>query len=68
MDDNFIGDKNRTRALLREMVAWRRRTRASMGFLTEASVNLVDDEELCALTGGFSGAHSCAARVNSDSP
>jgi hypothetical protein len=54
--------------LLREMVAWRRRTRASMGFLTEASVNLVDDEELCALTGGFSGAHSCAARVNSASP
>ncbi|MGP8201528.1 MAG: B12-binding domain-containing radical SAM protein [Limisphaerales bacterium] len=49
VDDNFIGDKNRTRALLREMVAWRRRTRAKMGFLTEASINLVDDEELCAL-------------------
>ncbi|MGA2540805.1 MAG: B12-binding domain-containing radical SAM protein [Verrucomicrobiota bacterium] len=49
VDDNFIGDKRRTRELLREMVAWRRRTGAEMGFLTEASVNLVDDAELCAL-------------------
>lgn len=49
VDDNFIGDKRRTRALLRELVAWRRRTRHSMGFLTEASVNLADDAELCSL-------------------
>jgi radical SAM superfamily enzyme YgiQ (UPF0313 family) len=56
VDDNFIGDKRRTRALLREMVAWRQRTRPSMGFLTEASVNLADDPELCALMvkAGFS--------------
>ena len=49
VDDNFIGNKRRTRALLRELIAWRRRTRPSMGFLTEASVNLADDPELCAL-------------------
>jgi radical SAM superfamily enzyme YgiQ (UPF0313 family) len=49
VDDNFIGDKRRTRALLRELIAWRRRTRPSMAFLTEASVNLADDAELCAL-------------------
>jgi radical SAM superfamily enzyme YgiQ (UPF0313 family) len=49
VDDNFIGDKRRTRALLREMVQWRKRTRAKMGFFTEASVNLADDAELCAL-------------------
>jgi len=49
VDDNFIGDKRRTRALLRELIEWRRRTRPSMNFLTEASVNLADDEELCAL-------------------
>ncbi len=49
VDDNFIGDKRQTRALLREMVAWRRRTGAEMGFLTEASVNLADDADLCAL-------------------
>jgi radical SAM superfamily enzyme YgiQ (UPF0313 family) len=49
VDDNFIGDKARTRELLGEMVAWRRRTGAEMGFLTEASVNLADDAEMCAL-------------------
>jgi len=49
VDDNFIGDKRRTKALLHEMIAWRQRTRPAMGFLTEASVNLADDPELCAL-------------------
>jgi radical SAM superfamily enzyme YgiQ (UPF0313 family) len=49
VDDNFIGDKRRTRALLRELIAWREQTQPSMGFLTEASVNLADDAELCAL-------------------
>lgn len=49
VDDNFIGDKRRTRALLHELVAWRQRTRHTMGFLTEASVNLADDAELCSL-------------------
>ena len=49
VDDNFIGDKRRTRVLLRELVDWRRRTRPEMGFLTEASVNLADDEDLCML-------------------
>jgi len=49
VDDNFIGDKKRTKALLRELIAWISRTRATMGFLTEASVNLADDAELCEL-------------------
>lgn len=49
VDDNFIGNKAKTRELLREMVAWRERTRPSLGFLTEASVNLADDPELCEL-------------------
>jgi len=43
VDDNFIGNKARTRELLHEMIAWRKRTRPKMGFLTEASVNLADD-------------------------
>ena len=46
VDDNFIGDKPRTKVLLREMIAWRERVRPSMGFFTEASVNLADDPEL----------------------
>jgi radical SAM superfamily enzyme YgiQ (UPF0313 family) len=49
VDDNFIGDKRRTKALLQEMIAWRKRTRPEMGFLTEASVNLADDAELRAM-------------------
>ena len=49
VDDNFIGDKKRTKELLREMIAWRERTRPGMGFFTEASVNLADDAELCEL-------------------
>jgi len=49
VDDNFIGTKAQTRALLREIIRWRQNTGTAMGFLTEASVNLADDPELCAL-------------------
>jgi len=49
VDDNFIGNKTQTKALLRELIEWRNRTRAAMGFLTEASANLADDPELCDL-------------------
>lgn len=49
VDDNFIGNKTRTKALLHEMIQWRTRVGAEMGFLTEASVNLADDAELCEL-------------------
>jgi radical SAM superfamily enzyme YgiQ (UPF0313 family) len=46
VDDNFIGNKARTKALLHAMIDWRERTRPEMGFLTEASINLADDAEL----------------------
>jgi radical SAM superfamily enzyme YgiQ (UPF0313 family) len=49
VDDNFIGNKARTKALLAAMIEWRERTRPHMGFLTEASINLADDAELRAL-------------------
>ncbi len=49
VDDNFIGDKKRTKILLREIIAWREQVRPSMGFFTEASVNLADDPELYGL-------------------
>ncbi len=49
VDDNFIGNKKLTKGLLREMILWRNRVRADMGFFTEASVNLADDTELCEL-------------------
>ncbi|MCX6935537.1 MAG: B12-binding domain-containing radical SAM protein [Verrucomicrobia bacterium] len=47
VDDNFIGNKPRTRALLHAIIEWRERTQAAMGFLTEASINLADDAGLC---------------------
>jgi len=46
VDDNFIGNKKRVRELLAELIEWRTRTRPTMGFLTEASVNLADQEDL----------------------
>ena len=49
VDDNFIGNKKQTKALLRKLIEWRVHTRAVMGFLTEASANLADDPELCDL-------------------
>jgi len=49
VDDNFIGNRKRTKELLRELIGWRARTRPKMGFFTEASVNLADDAELCEL-------------------
>lgn len=49
VDDNFIGNKAHTKALLHALIDWRRQTGSRMGFLTEASINLADDPELLAL-------------------
>lgn len=46
VDDNFIGNRSRVKELLAAMLAWRRRTRPRMDFLTEASVNLAWDAQL----------------------
>ncbi len=49
VDDNFIGNRQQAKALLRELIRWRQRTDTKMGFLTEASANLAEDPELCEL-------------------
>lgn len=49
VDDNFIGNKKRVKELLAALVEWRARTGPAMGFLTEASVNLADEDELLEL-------------------
>jgi len=49
VDDNFIGNRRCVKDLLRAMDSWRRRTRARMDFVTEASVNLAWDAELLGL-------------------
>lgn len=49
VDDNFIGNRVKTKALLRAMIEWRREHDAPFNFTTEASMNLVDDAELLSL-------------------
>ncbi|MCX8108132.1 MAG: B12-binding domain-containing radical SAM protein [Verrucomicrobiae bacterium] len=49
VDDNFIGNRTQTKELLKNLIAWRRETNAPFSFITEASINLADDTELCEL-------------------
>lgn len=49
VDDNFIGNRLRAKELLRAIIEWRRRRATRIGFITEASINLVDDAELMGL-------------------
>ena len=46
VDDNFIGNKKNVRQLLPDLVAWQKRNGHPFSLLTEASVNLADDDEL----------------------
>jgi len=49
VDDNFIGNKGRLKdELLPALIAWRQ-SHPNTSFLTEASINLADDEELLTL-------------------
>lgn len=49
VDDNFIGNKRNVKQLLPEIIRWQERNGWPFTFLTEASVNLAEDDEL--LTG-----------------
>lgn len=49
VDDNFIGNRAKVKTLLRALIEWRRRRGTRMSFLTEASLNLADDDELLGL-------------------
>ena len=49
VDDNFIGNRAKTKSLLRAMIAWREEHGSPFNFTTEASMNLVDDPELLEL-------------------
>jgi radical SAM superfamily enzyme YgiQ (UPF0313 family) len=46
VDDNFIGNKKLVKQFLRALVEWRERRKPQVDFITEASVNLADDQEL----------------------
>ncbi|MBX2862953.1 MAG: B12-binding domain-containing radical SAM protein [Leptolyngbyaceae cyanobacterium MAG.088] len=46
VDDNFIGNKRNVKLLLKELKIWRENLGNPFSFLTEASVDLAQDEEL----------------------
>ena len=46
VDDNFIGNKRNVKRLLPELIEWSVRHKYPFSFLTEASVNLAEDEDL----------------------
>ena len=49
VDDNFIGNKTRIKEMLPRLVAWMEERKHPFTFLTEASINLADDDELIEL-------------------
>jgi len=46
VDDNFIGNKVKVKEMLTHLIKWQEKHGYPFKFLTEASLNLVDDEEL----------------------
>ena len=49
VDDNLIGNKKAIKEVLREVVAWQVRNDYPMTFVTEASIDLADDDALMQL-------------------
>src|SRR5205085_4495447 len=48
-DDNFIGNRAYAKELLRALAAWNARQRHPVAFYTQASIDVVRDEELLGL-------------------
>ncbi|MBF2066861.1 MAG: B12-binding domain-containing radical SAM protein [Calothrix sp. C42_A2020_038] len=46
VDDNFIGNQRNVKRLLRELIPWMKQRNYPFTFMTEASVNLAEDNEL----------------------
>ncbi|HKA34123.1 MAG TPA: radical SAM protein [Candidatus Binatia bacterium] len=46
VDDNFIGNRRKARAMLEDLAVWNRAAGYPFRYYTEASINLADDDEL----------------------
>jgi radical SAM superfamily enzyme YgiQ (UPF0313 family) len=51
VDDNFIGNQRNVKRFLRELIPWMQQHNYPFTFITEASVNLAEDDELLHLMG-----------------
>jgi len=49
VDDNFIGHRVKVKKMLAVLMVWQKKYRYPFNFLTEASIDLADDEELMAM-------------------
>ncbi len=49
VDDNFIGNKQKIKMILPRLIDWMRTHKYPFTFLTEASINLADDDDLIKL-------------------
>ena len=49
VDDNFIGNKKAAKVILRALIAWQRERGYPLAFITEASLDLAEDDELMRL-------------------
>ncbi len=49
VDDNFIGNKRNAKVFLRELIPWMEKRNYPFALLTEASLNLAEDDELLEL-------------------
>jgi len=66
VDDNFIGNKKNVRLLLPDLIEWQRKNGYPFSLLTEASVNLADDDDLLAAMkdAGFRRVFSVSKRLS----
>lgn len=49
VDDNFIGNKKKIKTILPQLIEWMKAHKHPFTFITEASINLSDDDELIEL-------------------